>query len=151
MRNHRKADILRLSYNQASAHLSLNKMNSKKKLKVFLIEDAQRIRSVLIEVLQQIENVEVVGFAESEKDALSQLRSIEWDIAIVDIGLREGSGLAVLSALKNDERDYGKRLVFTSSPSRALKFRTLSLGAEGFFDKSFEMDMLVDHIQAMTH
>ncbi|MFZ6654485.1 response regulator [Undibacterium sp. TJN19] len=126
-------------------------MNSKKKLKVFLIEDAQKIRSVLIEVLEQIENIEVVGFAESEKEALKQLRSIEWDIAIVDIGLREGSGLAVLSALKSDEREYGTRLVFTSSPSRALKTRTMSLGAEGFFDKSFELDMLVDHIKAMTH
>ena len=67
-------------------------MDDKKKLKVFLIEDAQRIRSVLIEVLQQTENVEVIGFAESEKEALYQLRSIEWDVAIVDIGLREGSG-----------------------------------------------------------
>ncbi|MCH8618627.1 response regulator [Undibacterium sp. TS12] len=126
-------------------------MNLKKKLKVFLIEDAQRIRSVLIEVLQQTENVEVIGFAESEADALKQLRSIEWDIVIVDIGLREGSGLAVLAALKNDNRNYGSRLVFTSDPSTALKARTIALGAEGFFDKSREMDRLVDHIQAMVH
>ncbi|MFZ6760064.1 response regulator [Undibacterium sp. Ji50W] len=126
-------------------------MEDKKKLKVFLIEDAQRIRSVLIEVLQQTDNVEVIGFAESEEDALSQLRSIEWDVAIVDIGLREGSGLAVLSGLKNDGRLYGSRLVFTSNPSNALKIRTMSLGAEGFFDKSREMDNLVDHIQALAH
>lgn len=126
-------------------------MNLKKKLKVFLIEDAQRIRSVLVEVLQQTENVEVIGFAESEADALKQLRSIEWDIVIVDIGLREGSGLAVLAALKNDNRNYGSRLVFTSDPSTALKARTIALGAEGFFDKSREMDRLVDHIQAMVH
>ena len=120
-------------------------------MKVFLIEDAQRIRSVLVEVLQQTENVEVIGFAESEADALKQLRSIEWDIVIVDIGLREGSGLAVLAALKNDNRNYGSRLVFTSDPSTALKARTIALGAEGFFDKSREMDRLVDHIQAMVH
>lgn len=126
-------------------------MDVKKKLKVFLIEDAQRIRSVLIEVLQQTDNVEVIGFAESEKEALSQLRSIEWDVAIVDIGLREGSGLAVLSGLKSDGCHYGSRLVFTSNPSNALKTRTLSLGAEGFFDKSREMDSLVDHIQALAH
>lgn len=125
-------------------------MDDKKKLKVFLIEDAERIRSVLIEVLQQTENVEIIGFAESEKEALYQLRSIEWDVAIVDIGLREGSGLAVLSGLKSDGRQYGSRLVFTSNPSNALKTRTMSLGAEGFFDKSREMDGLVGHIQALA-
>ncbi|BBB65348.1 hypothetical protein UNDYM_1095 [Undibacterium sp. YM2] len=126
-------------------------MDDKKKLKVFLIEDAQRIRSVLIEVLQQAENIEVIGFAESEQEALYQLRSIEWDVAIVDIGLREGSGLAVLSGLKSDGRQYGSRLVFTSNPSNALKTRTMSLGAEAFFDKSREMDSLVGHIQALAH
>lgn len=126
-------------------------MNTEKKLKVFLIEDAHRIRSVLIEVLQQSENIEVIGFAESESDALKQLRSIDWDVAIVDIGLREGSGLAVLSALKNDDCSYGPRLVFTGSPSKALKARTMALGAEGFFDKSRELDQLVNYIQGLVH
>jgi two-component system OmpR family response regulator len=126
-------------------------MNNQKKLKVFLIEDAQRIRSVLIEILQQKENVEVIGFAESEVEALNQLRSIEWDVAIVDISLREGSGLAVLSGLKDDGRPYGCRLVFTSAPSAALKTHTISLGATAFFDKSREIDNLIDHIQTLVH
>ena len=126
-------------------------MNAEKKLRVFLIEDAPRIRSVLIEVLQQSENIEVIGFAESESDALAQLRKLEWDVAIVDISLREGSGLGVLSALKNDGCDYGPRLVFTGSPSKALKARTLALGAEGLFDKSRELDQLVNYIQGLVH
>ncbi|WP_394781219.1 response regulator [Undibacterium sp.] len=126
-------------------------MNIDKKLKVFLIEDAIKIRSVLIDILQQSGEIEVIGFAENEKDALSQLRSKEWDVAIVDIGLREGNGLAVLAALKSDARPYGKRLVFTSNPSTALKARTLALGAEAFFDKSRDMDVLVNHIHAMVH
>jgi len=48
-------------------------MNIEKKLKVFLIEDAIKIRSVLIDILQQTGGIEVIGFAESEKDALNQL------------------------------------------------------------------------------
>jgi DNA-binding NarL/FixJ family response regulator len=122
-----------------------------KKLKVFLIEDAYKIRSVLTDILQQADGVEVVGYAESEQDALQQLRTTDWDVAIVDISLREGSGLAVLAGLKSDARIYGKRLVFTSSPSLPLKTRTFALGAEGFYDKSRDMDMLVNNIQAMAH
>ncbi|MES2104777.1 MAG: response regulator [Pseudomonadota bacterium] len=126
-------------------------MNIAKKLKVFLIEDAIKIRSVLIDILQQTGDIEVVGYAENEKDAVNQLRSKEWDVAIVDIGLREGNGLAVLAALKSDARAYGKRLVFTSNPSTALKARTLALGADAFFDKSRDMDILIGHIQSMMH
>jgi DNA-binding NarL/FixJ family response regulator len=126
-------------------------MNLDKKLKVFLIEDAYKIRSVLTDILQEDGDVEVIGYAENEKDALAQLRSTEWDVAIVDIALREGSGLAVLAGLRSDAREYGKRLVFTANPSSALRDRTMALGADGFFDKSREMDMLVGRIKEMLH
>lgn len=120
-------------------------------LKVFLIEDAPRIRSVLIEILQSTGKVEIVGCAESQQEALYQLRAIEWDVAIVDIALREGSGLSVLDALQNDARLYGPRLVLTNHPSSALKSRALALGAAAFFDKSREMDDLVSRVQSMAH
>lgn len=126
-------------------------MSIDKKLKVFLIEDARRIRSVLVDALQQTGQIEVIGFAEDERDALDQLRSTEWDVAIVDIGLREGNGLGVLAGLKCDAKTYGKRFVFTNSPSVALQTRSMALGADGFFDKARDLDVLVTQIQAMLH
>ncbi|MGB6055114.1 MAG: response regulator [Burkholderiaceae bacterium] len=126
-------------------------MNLQKKLKVFLIEDAQRVRAALTDILQESGQIEVVGFAADEQDALQQLRSREWDVAIVDIGLREGNGLGVLAGLKNDAREYGKRLVFTSNSSNALKARTAALGADGCFDKSTDIGMLVSRIRDMLH
>jgi two-component system OmpR family response regulator len=124
-------------------------MSIDKKLKVFLIEDAGKIRATLIELLQQTGRIEVVGYAESEREALDQLRSTDWDAAIVDIGLREGSGLGVLAGLKRDARTYGKRFVFTNSPSVALQLRSIALGADGFFDKSRDLESLVDRLQAL--
>lgn len=125
-------------------------MNSGKKLKVFLIEDTQRIRSALTTILEDSGSIEVVGFAESESDALNCLRSQEWDVAIVDIGLREGNGLGVLAGLKNDARQYGKRLVFSNDASNAVRARSMALGADGFFDKSTEIDTLISHIEAIS-
>lgn len=119
-------------------------------LKVFLIEDAERIRSLLIEILESTGKIEIAGFAEGQTDALRQLREIAWDVAIVDIALREGSGLAVLDALKKDGRSYGARLVFTNHPSTALRDRSLALGADAFFDKSREMEQLIERVQEMA-
>lgn len=119
-------------------------------LKIFLIEDALRIRSLLIEVLQSTGKIEVVGYADNEREALCQLRAIEWDIAIVDIALPEGSGLSILDALKKDGRNYGARLVLTNNPSLALKARSIALGATAFFDKSCEIDELVNYLQSIS-
>jgi DNA-binding NarL/FixJ family response regulator len=121
-----------------------------KKLKVFLIEDARSIRSILIDILQQDDKIEVIGFADGEVDALNKLRTLEWDVAIIDIRLREGSGLGVLEGLKKDAREYGKRFVFTSNPSSALKLRTTALGAEGFFDKSRDLNLLITYLQTIA-
>lgn len=120
-------------------------------LKVFLIEDALRIRSRLTEVLHSAGKIDVVGYAGSEQEALRQLRAIEWDVVIVDIALREGSGLSILDALRKDGRNYGVRLVLTNNPSLALKARTLALGAAAFFDKSREIDDLVSYVQVMAN
>ncbi len=124
-------------------------MSTQRKLKVFLIEDARKIRLALIEILQQTDQIDVVGFADREEDALAQLRSTEWDAVIVDIGLRQGNGLGVLAGLKRDDKRYGKRFVFTGSPSPAMKARTMALGADGFFDKSRDLDALVAQIKAI--
>jgi DNA-binding NarL/FixJ family response regulator len=121
------------------------------KLKVFLIEDVARIRAILIEILQRSGEIDVVGFAEGQTDALNQLRSTEWDVAIVDISLRDGNGLAILSNLQRDGKSYGERIVFTCNPSTEMKARSLALGASAFFDKSRDMDSLVRHIQGIEH
>jgi DNA-binding NarL/FixJ family response regulator len=126
-------------------------MNVERKLRVFLIEDASRIRSILVDVLQKTGRIEVIGFAESECDALIQLRTNEWDATIVDIGLNDGNGLGVLAALQRDRKSYGKRFVFTNNPSPALQARSMLLGADGFFDKSNDLDKLVSCLQAMLN
>jgi DNA-binding NarL/FixJ family response regulator len=122
-------------------------MSVGRKLKVFLIEDGSQIRTILIDVLQKTGRIEVIGYAEGESDALNQLRAKEWDAVIVDISLIEGSGLGVLAGLQHDVKSYGKRFVFTNSASAALKERSLTLGADGFFDKSTDLNTLVNHLR----
>ncbi|MES2047742.1 MAG: response regulator [Pseudomonadota bacterium] len=120
-------------------------------LKIFIIEDAPSIRSQLIETLQSYANIKVVGFADGQREALQQLRTIEWDMAIVDIGLRDGNGLAILEALQKDQVTYGLRIVFSNYPSPALKARCLALGAIDFFDKSREFSELIDCVKAKAY
>lgn len=72
------------------------------KLKTFIVEDNATIRENLIATLEELANIESVGIAETESDGTSWLSAhhTQWDLAIVDLFLRQGSGLGVLAACR---------------------------------------------------
>ncbi|OLP07841.1 response regulator receiver domain protein, CheY family [Rhodoferax antarcticus ANT.BR] len=69
-------------------------------LRVSLVEDNLTIRISLMDMLTDLVDARMVGIAEQQADAVQWLNehSDEWDVAIVDIFLKRGSGLPVLTA-----------------------------------------------------
>lgn len=115
------------------------------KLRTFFVEDNPTIRENLVATLAELANVEAVGSAETETQAnqwLSQ-HSGEWDLVIVDLFLREGSGLGVVSALQN-RPSCQKLLVLSNYATADVRERCLQLNADAVFDKSNEIDGLID-------
>lgn len=114
--------------------------------KAYIVEDSPTIRQNLIETLQELAAVEPVGTAETEHEGkrwLAQNQS-QWDVAIVDLFLREGSGLNILEALRS--RKPGQKLIVLSNhATNDVRWRCQQLGADAVFDKSTEIDSLVDY------
>ncbi|HVZ43336.1 MAG TPA: response regulator [Ramlibacter sp.] len=116
------------------------------KFRAYIVEDSATIRENLIETLQELAAVEPVGTAETEHEGKRWLarHDEDWDIAIVDLFLREGSGLNVLEAAR--KRRPGQRVVVLSNhATRDVRWRCEQLGADAVFDKSTEIDALVDY------
>ena len=109
------------------------------KLRIVLVEDSAIIRARLSEALNEIPNLEIVGQAETELEAVALLRGDNWDAAILDLQLRKGTGLGVLKALPQEQRiPHRKLIVFTNYAFPQYKERSMALGADYFFDKSRE-------------
>jgi DNA-binding NarL/FixJ family response regulator len=109
------------------------------KLRVVIVEDSAIIRARLAEALSEIPNVEIVGHAETEADAVSLLRRGEWDAAVLDLQLKQGTGLGVLKTFAQDGRpDRAKIIVFTNYAFSQYRDRSMLLGADFFFDKARE-------------
>ncbi len=109
------------------------------KLRVIIVEDSAIIRARLAETLAEIPNVEIVGQVETEADALSLLRQSRWDAAVLDLQLKQGTGLGVLKSLAHGMRPANtKIIVFTNYAFPQYRDRSLSLGADYFFDKARE-------------
>lgn len=116
------------------------------KFKAYIVEDSPTIRQNLIETLQELAQVEPVGAAETEHEGKRWLaeNASQWDVAIVDLFLREGSGLNVLEALR--ERRPGQKLIVLSNhATRDVRWRCQQLGADAVFDKSTEIESLIDY------
>lgn len=121
------------------------------KLRVVIVEDSAIIRARLTETLSEIPNLEIIAQAESEADALSVLRGAAWDAVVLDLQLKEGTGLGVLKKLKQGGRaEHTKVIVFTNYAFPQFRDRSLSSGADFFFDKSREFDRVRDVLADMA-
>jgi len=119
-------------------------MNASTPLRVFLVEDNPLIRERLIESLTSTGRINVVGFAESEREAVDALSDGRWDAVLLDLQLKQGNGLGVLRAIGPSRPHGAKILVLTTYAIPQYRDRSLALGADAFFDKSREYDRAVD-------
>jgi DNA-binding NarL/FixJ family response regulator len=120
-------------------------------LRVLLVEDSVELQAMLQAMLCEIPSVKVIGSVGSEQEALEMMRSECADLAIVDLELESGTGLGVLKSLNDDCMQLNNKLlgvvVFSNYSNLVIRHRCLSLGAKAFFDKSFQIDELLEFVQ----
>ena len=114
--------------------------------KTYIVEDNATIRDNLIGTLEELSGIRIVGISESEAEATLWLRASadQWELLIVDLFLKQGSGLGVVAACR--ERAPHQRVVVLSNyATHDIRTRCAQLGADATFDKSNEIDALVDY------
>lgn len=115
------------------------------RLKTYLVEDNPTIRENLIATLEELVDIEAIGTADSENDARQWLLANPqgWDLAILDLFLKQGSGLGVLSACRG-RSPAQKVVVLSNYATTDIRQRCAQLGVDAVFDKSNEIDALVE-------
>jgi DNA-binding NarL/FixJ family response regulator len=124
--------------------MAFSSMTDTTPLRVFLVEDNPLIRERLIESLTSTGRIDVVGYAEGEREAVDALADGRWDAVLLDLQLKQGNGLGVLRAIGPSRPHGAKILVLTTYAIPQYRDRSLALGADAFFDKSREYDRAVD-------
>ena len=116
------------------------------KLRTYIVEDNATIRENLIGTLEELADVQAIGTAETEDAGKAWLTSnpAEWDLAIVDLFLRQGSGLGVLEACRKRNKAQ-KMVVLSNYATPDVRMRCAQLGVDAVFDKSNEIEALVDY------
>ncbi|MGJ7557079.1 response regulator [Variovorax sp. RB3P1] len=115
------------------------------RLQIYVVEDNLTIRENLIGTLEELTLSTVVGFAETEDGVRAWLGAHEdgWDLVIVDLFLKQGSGLGVLQACES-RKPAQKVVVLSNYATPDIRRRCAEFGVDAVFDKSNEIDALVD-------
>ena len=118
-------------------------------LSTFLVEDKPEIRDTVVEAMEEVAPLKFVGHASSEAAARQWLRTFndDWQLAIVDLFLSEGSGFGVLRDCQGRKPNQ-KVVVLTSYCHQNITDRCLQLGADRVFDKSADIEELVAYCKA---
>ncbi|MBO9642648.1 MULTISPECIES: response regulator transcription factor [Pseudacidovorax] len=117
--------------------------------RIFIVEDNPTIRDSLIPTLEDLTDAEIVGLAEGEDEAVRWMQSHSdgWDLAIVDLFLRQGSGLGVLRRVRNGGARQ-RMVVLTNYATADMRRRCSDAGADRVFDKSNDLDAFFDYCNA---
>lgn len=122
-----------------------------KLLKTYIVEDSKIIRESLIAALEEMAPIQVVGFAEDEPTAVQWLAAPQnsADLVIVDIFLKLGSGLGVLTAA-NRLQLPGTFVVLSNHATPDMRRKCTELGADKVYDKSNELDALMSYCERLS-
>ncbi len=105
-------------------------------LRILLIEDSVLLQQRLTEMLSRPGMMCVTGTAATEGEARRLIDEHEYDVLLVDVELREGSGIGAISHARARYADRQPLIiVLTNYPLPAVRSRCLTAGADHFLDK----------------
>jgi DNA-binding NarL/FixJ family response regulator len=119
-----------------------------KPLRILLVEDSPLLRGRLENMISQHAAFKVTGLAAAESEAIEKLDSVAYDVIVVDVELRPGSGIGVIRqarARNKDAKDGGHVwiIVLTNYDLPTVRERCMQAGADHFLDKMREIDQLI--------
>lgn len=120
-------------------------------LKVFIIEDNVVLRNIIVDALRDIPSVDILFYADNEISATNWLSSNDgaWDLAVVDLHLRQGSGVGALNWCTT-RRPNQWVVVLSGELNGDMRQKCMALRADAVFDKGTEMNDFLSYCKALT-
>ncbi|MFA9397724.1 MAG: sporulation transcription factor Spo0A [Clostridiaceae bacterium] len=120
------------------------------KIKILIADDNKEFCSILKDYLMSQKDMEVVAIANDGVEALKLIEQKRPDLVILDIIMPHLDGLGVLERLNNSHLDSLPRIVILSAVGQdKITQRAITLGADYYVVKPFEMEILIQRIREM--
>jgi len=115
-------------------------------IRVLIADDHPLLRRGLKEILVREMGGVICGEARHAEEVLSQVRSQEWDLVILDVTMPGRSGLDILKDLKKLQPKLPV-LFLSMHPEDQLGKRALNAGASGYMNKESAPEELIKAVR----
>jgi YesN/AraC family two-component response regulator len=119
------------------------KSPARKRLKVLIADDTAAIRDSMSNLVARLPDVEIIGTAQTGLEALEKIRVLRPDVATLDIRMPELNGICVLEMIQQEGLKVSV-IVLTGLAEAEYRRKCLALGAEHFFNKATEFELVVE-------
>ncbi|ONI38169.1 sporulation transcription factor Spo0A [Candidatus Epulonipiscium fishelsonii] len=122
------------------------------KIKIGLADDNRDFREILKVFIDKQGDMEVVGVASNGKEAVELIIEKQPDVMILDVIMPHLDGIAVLEKLKALNLEKRPMVIMLSAVGQdRITEQALSLGAEYYIVKPFDMETLVMRIRHLKN
>jgi DNA-binding NarL/FixJ family response regulator len=118
-------------------------------IRVYLLDDHEVVRRGLRDLLEQEDDIEVVGESGSAVDATHRIPALKPDVAVLDGRLPDGSGINVCREVRSVDPSI-KALILTSYEDDEALFAAIMAGASGYVLKQIRGTDLVDAVRRVA-
>ncbi len=115
-------------------------------IRIFLLDDHEVVRRGVRELLDAEEDMHVVGEAATGEEALARIPAAKPDVALLDLRLPDGDGLAVCREIRS-RRPEVQCLMLTSFDDDEALFSAIMAGASGYILKQVKGPDLVTGVR----
>ena len=116
---------------------------------ILIVDDSILIVERLLDFIGSIENIGEIKHADTYEKAELLFRQCKPDIVLLDIQLPDASGINLLNKIKSYHREVIV-MMFSNHASSYYKSVCMELGADYFFDKSRDFDLIPGIISSLT-
>jgi two-component system, NarL family, response regulator DevR len=118
-------------------------------IRVYLLDDHEVVRRGLRDLLEQEDDIEVVGESGSAVDAAHRIPALKPDVAVLDGRLPDGSGIDVCRDIRSVDPSI-QALILTSYEDDEALFAAIMAGAAGYVLKQVRGNDLIDGIRRVA-
>jgi two-component system, NarL family, invasion response regulator UvrY len=115
-------------------------------IRVFVVDDHVIVRQGLRRILEEADDIDVIGEASNGVEALKKSHTLKWDVMLLDISMPEKGGDDTLKQVLEEKRD-AKVLILSMYAEDQYAVRLMKAGASGYLTKDVAAEQLVGAIR----
>jgi DNA-binding NarL/FixJ family response regulator len=126
----------------------MRRISEQTPISILTVDDHPLLREGLASAIEGASDMQLVGEASSGREAIEQFRQLRPDVTLMDLRMREMTGLEAITAIRA-EFPSARIIVLTTYEGDAQALGALKAGAAGYLLKSSLRKDLLDTIRAV--